>query len=124
MVLVSGKPHFFESEEKDVFVWTDPDSVSVIVPSGIWNDELYFNGEEAIYTNISTNKESEFSKQMTTVTIPSGKSEFSVEIQYRERRVSYALYLVNNRTKKEKVINGKWIETAPTGNYTISRKSM
>ncbi len=119
-----GKTSFFESEEKDVFVWTDPDSVSVIVPSGIWNDELYFNGEEAIYTNISTNKESEFSKQMTTVTIPSGKSEFSVEIQYRERRVSYALYLVNNRTKKEKVINGKWIETAPTGNYTISRKSM
>lgn len=91
----------------------------VEIPSGIWNGELYFNGEKTLYTNASIKSESEYSKQMETVTIPSGKSRFSVEIQYRKRRVSYSLYLENNRTKQEKVINGKWVEFAPTGNYTI-----
>jgi len=59
---------------------------------------------------------------METVAIPSGNSEFSVEIQYRKWRVSYSIYLVNNRTKEEKVINGKWVELAPTGNYSIRWK--
>ena len=113
------KTSYFESAEKDAFVWTESDSVLVEIPSGIWNGELYFNGEKTLYTNASIKSESEYSKQMETVTIPSGKSRFSVEIQYRKRRVSYSLYLENNRTKQEKVINGKWVEFAPTGNYTI-----
>lgn len=110
----------FESSEDDAFVWTKADSIMVKTPSGIWKNELYFNGEKSRYTNVSTIKEGEFDKLNETVTVPSGKSKFIVEIQYRKRKVSYTLYLINNRTNQEKVIKGKWVEFAPTGEYTIN----
>jgi hypothetical protein len=110
---------FFKSDDENAFVWTESDSIAVQIPSGILNNELYFNGEESIYTHTTIHKESAFSKLKETVTIPSGKSTFWVDIQYSERSVSYMLTLINNRTQAEKVINGKWIEIAPTGNYTI-----
>ena len=56
---------------------------------------------------------------METITIPAGQSAFSTEIEYRKRVVSYELRLINNRTAEKKVIEGKWIESAPTGNYAI-----
>lgn len=106
---------FFKSCEKDAFVWTETDSLLVRIPSDILNDKLYFDGKKSIYTNVSIRNESEHSKQMRTVPLPSGKSNFFVQVEYRKRTVSYALYLVNSRTKKEKVIKGKWVEYAPTG---------
>lgn len=69
---------------------------------------------------LTSSLESAFGKLKETVTIPSGKSTFWVDIQYSERSVSYMLTLINNRTQAEKVINGKWIKIAPTGNYTIN----
>ncbi|MCG6186291.1 hypothetical protein [Maribellus maritimus] len=115
------KTSFFKSAEYDAFAWTESDSILVEIPSGIENGKLYFNGDKTIYTATSIRNDSKYGNLQETVTIPSGNSKFSVEIQYRERNVSYALYLVNNRTEKEKIINGKWVEFAPTGNYTINR---
>ncbi|HUW07815.1 MAG TPA: hypothetical protein VMW01_16330 [Williamwhitmania sp.] len=117
------KTSFFKSDEENAFAWTASDSVLVEIPSGIWDNKLYFNGEESVYTNNPLISESNYSSFTKTVIIPQGNSEFSVDIQYRERIVSYSLYLTNNRTKNEKVINGKWIEIAPTGDYAINWKN-
>ncbi len=113
------KTSFFKSEEENAFAWIASDSILVKVPSGIWNNELYFNGEESVYTNNLLISKSDYGKYTETINIPAGNSRFSVKIQFRERIVSYSLYLINNRTKNEKVITGKWIEMAPTGDYAI-----
>ncbi len=117
------KTSFFKSTEPYAFAWTESDSILVELPSEIESGKLYFNGDEAVYTNTSTRNDSKYSNLKETVTIPSGNSGFSIEIQYRKRSISYSLYLINNRTGNEKRINGKWVEFAPTGNYTINWKN-
>lgn len=114
------KTSVFESDEPEAFVWTSASPLSVEVPSGIWNNNVYFAGDECIYTNTSSVSKSDYSNLTETMHIPEGTSTFSVEIQYRKRTVSYSLYLENNRTKAEKVISGRWIEFAPTGYYSIN----
>jgi len=56
---------------------------------------------------------------MDSVTIPPGESVFFIEQEWRKRQVSYKLSLTNNRTGDEKIIEGKWIEVAPTGKYNL-----
>ncbi len=114
---------YFGSSEDDAFIWTEADSLIVEVPSGISNGEIYYNGDESVYTNLLTSKGTGFIDYTITVTVPEGISKFSVEVQYRRTKVSYILYLLNNRTNQEKVIKGKWFEFAPTGNYTINREN-
>ena len=58
-------------------------------------------------------------EETETITIPAGQSAFSTEIEYRKRKVSYELRLINNRTAEEKIIEGKWIKFATTGEYSI-----
>lgn len=114
------KTSLFESNENDAFVWTSANPLSVEVPSDIWDNNIYFAGDECIYTNTSFVSPSDYSNLTETVTIGTGTSTLSIEVQYRKRMVSYVLYLENNRTKAEKLINGKWIEFAPTGQYSIN----
>lgn len=114
-----NKGYHFESMEDDAFVWLKNDSVMVKVPTGIHNNEIYFNGEKKLYTNYWTKGPHGFEGQMETVTLPAGKSEFFVEMEYRRRKVTYILTLINNRTTEKKIIEGKWIEIAPTGEYFV-----
>ena len=104
--------------EKDAFIWLKNDSISVEVPTSIYNEEIYFNGEKKLYSNVSSITPHGF-EGTETITIPGGQSAFSTEIEYRKRKVSYELRLINNRTAEEKIIEGKWIEFAPTGEYSI-----
>ena len=108
----------FESREKDAFVWLKNEDVLTQIPTRIENNALYFDGEERLYSNASATHPNGL-EEMKTVTIPVGKSSFYTEIEYRKRNVSYQLHLINNRTAAEKIIEGKWIEVTPTGNYTI-----
>jgi len=108
----------FESMEKDAFIWLKNDSISVEIPTSIYNEEIYFNGEKKLYSNVSSITPHDF-EGTETITIPAGQSAFSTEIEYRKRKVSYELRLINNRTAEEKIIEGKWIEFAPTGEYSI-----
>ncbi|WBL21110.1 hypothetical protein [Zunongwangia sp. HRR-M8] len=110
----------FISEENDAFIWLKNDSISVEVPTSIYEGEIYFNGEKNEYKSNVSIKPHGF-ETMETLEIPAGESEFLTEIEFRKRQVSYKLYLINNRTNEEKVIEGKWIETAPTGNYSTTR---
>lgn len=119
------KSMIFKSSDKDAFVWTD--SVMVDVPSDMLNGELYIDGKLYVggkkrrYTAALQESESELAECKCTVKIPKGRSSFSIDILYRKREVFYSLCLINNRTGKEKVINGKWIEEAPV-DYIINWK--
>jgi len=111
----------FESMEKDAFIWLKNDSISVEVPTSIYNEEIYFNGKKRLFSNVSSITPHGF-EGTETITIPAGQSAFSTEIEYRKRKVSYELRLINNRTAEKKIIEGKWIEIAPTGRYSIKWK--
>jgi hypothetical protein len=108
----------FESLENDAFAWLEGDSIMIKVPTNIYNDEIYFDGEKRLYSNTWSINPHGF-EEMETVAIPKGQSSFSTEIELRKRQVSYRLRLINNRTLEEKIIEGKWIEIAPTGKFSI-----
>lgn len=108
----------FESKQQDAFVWTEKDSLTVEIPAGIDDNKLYFSGEKGLYTDIWLTA-ARGSEHEETVTIPAGQSSFYTEVEYRKRSVSYQLHLVNNRTGADKIIEGKWVEIAPTGKYTV-----
>ena len=113
----------FESDEGSAFPWKQADSVMVKVPTKISGNKVLTNGEESPYSDESIVKDSKFkNKQTPKITIPLGKSKFFIKKEYRKRRVTYTLRLINNRTHKSKIVTGKWIETAPTGNYEIDWK--
>src|SRR5690625_60230 len=114
-----GKNAYFESEQTDAFVWTEKDSVVVRIPSAIREDQVLINEAEMRYSPLSIRSEHDFSGITETVMIPEGRSEFYTEIEFRKRKISYTLHLLNRRTKEPKVIRGKWIEYAPTGNYEV-----
>jgi hypothetical protein len=109
---------YFKSNEKDAFVWLKNDPVRVKVPSLIDNSKIDTAEQKEVYTNLTTVYPHGF-EQMETVTVPSGKSVFFTQIQFRRRTVSYTLHLTNKRTGDKKAIDGKWIEIAPTGIYDI-----
>lgn len=112
------KQSHFESKEKDAFVWLQNESVLVKIPSRIDNNEIYFDGEKSLYSTSLMTTPHGFEK-METLTLPAGQSTFSTEIEFRRRKVSYKIVLINNRTSDKKIIEGKWIEIAPTGAYSI-----
>lgn len=108
----------FVSSEKDAFVWIENDSIMVGVPTDIYNNEIHFNGEQRLYSKYSSINPHGF-EEMETISTPSGQSSFFTEQEWRKRQVSYKLSLTNNRTGEEKIIEGKWFEIAPTGEYSI-----
>jgi hypothetical protein len=108
----------FVSSDKNAFVWLKSASILVEIPTSFYNQEIYFNGAKRVYGTVASIAPHGF-QGMETVAIPVGQSAFSTEIEYRKRKVTYVLHLINNRTAQEKIIEGKWIEFAPTGNYSI-----
>lgn len=109
----------FKSNEDAAFPWKGADAVMVKVPTQIIDDQIFTNSETSLYSNELTQKDSKFKGQVEEVPLPQGQSKLTVEIEYRKRKVSYTLHLINKRTKEDKIVTGKWIETAPTGNYEI-----
>nr|WP_297169562.1 hypothetical protein [uncultured Dysgonomonas sp.] len=114
-----NKQSFFESNDKSAFTWYDTNRVEVKVPSGIYKNEIYYNGDKSRYSYGTDTRPSQLEEIETKISIPNGKSHFYFEIQYRKRKVSYLLTLINNRTKNKKNIEGKWVEIVPTGSYKI-----
>lgn len=111
--------YFFTSDYADAFVWIKSDSVAVKLPAHFQDGTIYFAEEKGIYTEYPQSDLSEYSSLKETITVPAGYSEFRSEYEMRHRVLSYALFLTNNRTGKEKKIVGKLIQVAPTGNYKV-----
>lgn len=112
------KTSYFRSTENDAFVWLKDDAISVRLPVHLQDGDITL-GEKGIYTDAIVAREHDFTDLRETVVVPEGTSEFSTEVEFRKRKVSYVLHLRNNRTDEPKTIEGKWIETTPTGAYSI-----
>ncbi len=113
----------FKSQEDAAFPWTEADSVMVEVPTQISGNKVLTNGEQSPYSRGLIVKDSKFKKQESEkINIPLGESKFVVKMEFRKRRVTYTLHLTDNKTNKDKIITGKWVETVPTGNYEIDWK--
>ncbi|RXG25461.1 BACON domain-containing protein [Leeuwenhoekiella marinoflava] len=110
----------FQSSEKDAFIWLKDDSIAVDVPTDLYDDTIHFNEVQSLYNSEWVQQPHEFNK-MESITVPAGESSFTTEVEFRQRQISYQLHLINNRTSAEKIIEGKWIEIAPTGTYTVER---
>lgn len=109
----------FKSNSESAFPWKLTDSIAIEIPAHIIDNKVFTNDATSFYSNSLIQKPSKFKGQITEVAIPQGQTKFIVELEYRKRQVSYILHLVNNRTNEDKIITGKWVETAPTGNYKI-----
>ncbi len=121
--LEPGKVSFFESDDIDAFIWTDNNpEIMVKTPVEIDGDKVIIGFDTALYSGKQTVRDNDYKFDTeTTLEIPEGYSKYSVEIEMRKRIVSYTLDLTNNRTGEEKTVHGKWIETAPSGNFEINR---
>ena len=110
---------YFESEDPNAFVWLKDDSVHVNIPQTIINNTIYYSSQKNVYGVTTQNDYLKENTLMVTVNLPSGISKFHTVLEWRKRVVSYKLTLINNRTKAERTVLGKWIEVVPTGNYKI-----
>src|SRR5690606_5380124 len=108
---------YFESPQPDAFAWLE--NTLVKVPIVLLGQAIRYSADEELYSNNIVKSPHGFEGTMVHVTIPSGKSEVWAEVEYRRRRISYQLLLTNNRTQEQKIIEGRWVEITPTGNYTI-----
>lgn len=114
-----SRQSYFESDNPDAFVWLKNDSVQVNVPQTIYDGKIYFYSKKSVYGVITKDDYMKENTFMETLNIPTGKSAFHVELEWQKRVISYRLTLINNRTKTEKTVEGKWIEISPTGNFKI-----
>lgn len=113
------KRQYFGSDEPNAFVWTQDAPPAVEIPRDIYDGKIYYDSEKGVYDTRIVTKPHDYEGVEETILIPEGGVEFYVDLEFHYRTVSYSLTLINNRTKEPKVIEGKWIETAPTGKYTI-----
>lgn len=113
------KTSYFESNDPIAFSWIAKDSVLVPVPQVIDENEIYLSHDKKLYGAITRTPYINENDDMVTLEIPGNKVNFYLELEYRKRTVSYQLTLINNRTQDEKLIEGKWIETTPTGKFNI-----
>lgn len=111
---------YFKSDMPDAFKWLQKDSVAVDVPLPIDNGIKWSGGDKRIYGIVTalTGK----SNKTETVVSGSGESRYYTAIEFRKRQLSYTLTLINNRTGEKKLIDGKWIEHAPTGSYKVVKE--
>src|SRR5690606_8801603 len=101
------------------FVWLEESPVRVKIPTAINDRKIGYSGKEDLYSDLVTRSPHGFEGSMVTVAVPAGKSEVWAEVEHRMRRISYTMFLTNNRTEEQKTIEGKWVEVTPTGNYAI-----
>lgn len=113
----------FESAQRGAFSWyAEEDSVMVEAPYDIVGGHITLNGEKVLYSQRLTGYPypTDLMKIVEKISIPVGTSSITSTIEYRRRKITYSLTLKNNRTGDTQVIEGKWIETSPTGNYRIA----
>ncbi len=109
---------YFGSGDYSAFTWTDGKDIEVEVPVYLSDSEVV-TGKERVYNDQVFNNPHAYGDVQEKLLLPAGKSNVHSKIEFRKRTVSYKLVLINNSTKEEKIVKGKWIEAAPTGSYRI-----
>lgn len=111
--------YYFESKDNNTFVWTNDNPPSIDIPHEIFDNQIYYDSQKGIYNNKIVTTPHDYAETRETIWVPEGGIEFYTDIEFRHRIISYTVTLINNRTKTPKTVEGKWVETAPTGKYTI-----
>lgn len=112
---------YFTSDDTYAFLWFNENPPHVKVPKSIYEGDIYLSEDKYVYGEITESKYEDTEDVKEKISIPAGKSEFHVELEWRNRQVSYKLTMKNKRTGNMKIVVGKWLETTPTGKYTIIR---
>ena len=107
----------FVSDDSDAFIWFKDNLPQVNVPASIFENKIYLSANKNTYGQ--TSKQRYENPNNETIEIPVGESKFHVELEWRDRQVSYKLTMKNKRTGDKKTVLGKWFETTPTGKYSI-----
>lgn len=112
---------YFTSDDSYAFLWFKENPPHVKVPRLIDEGDIYLSDVKYVYGEISKSQYEEIGVVKERISIPVGKSKFHVELEWLDRQVSYKLTMKSKRTGNMKIIVGKWLETTPTGKYTIGR---
>lgn len=112
---------YFTSDDSYAFLWFKENPPHVKVPRLIDEGDIYLSDVKYVYGEISKSQYEEIGVVKERISIPVGKSKFHVELEWLDRQVSYKLTMKSKRTGNMKIIVGKWLETTPTGKYTIIR---
>lgn len=107
----------FNTDTYKPFMWIQRDqTVLVDVPHGVYQGELYYSSEKAIYSNRSVYFPIAFPDKEYLVTPPEGDSKGYIEIEGVEFKASYRIYIRNRVTQKIKTYDGILRRRYPTGN--------
>lgn len=112
---------YFKSDDSYAFIWFKGNLPNTEVPLSIINGQIYVTDEKKIYGEVSKSWYEAYNSVKEKVLVSAGESKFHIELEWRDRQVSYKLTMKNKRTRDMKIIVGKWLETTPTGKYTIIR---
>lgn len=112
---------YFDSNDHYAFIWFKGNLPEVRVPSSVVDGKIYLSNEKNTYGEITKKLYEKDDSLKDNIVAPVGKSKFHVEVEWRSRQVSYRLAMKNNRTGNQRIVEGKWFETTPTGRYEILR---
>lgn len=112
---------YFTSDDSYAFLWFNENPLHIKVPKSIYEGNIYLSDAKYVYGGITKSRYEGTEVVKEKISIPAGKSKFHVELEWRDRQVSYKLTMKNKRTGNLKRVVGKWLETTPTGKYSIIR---
>lgn len=112
---------YFTSDDSYAFLWFNENPLYIKVPKSIYEGNIYLSDAKYVYGGITKSQYEGTEVVKEKISIPAGKSKFHVELEWRDRQVSYKLTMKNKRTGNLKRVVGKWLETTPTGKYSIIR---
>ena len=112
---------YFTSDDTYAFLWFKENPPHIKVPKSIYEGNIYLSDAKYVYGEKTKSQYEGLEVVKEKISIPVGKSEFHVELEWRDRQVSYKLTMKNKRTGNMKIVVGKWLETTLTGKYSIIR---
>lgn len=114
----------FIHDNPETLYWQQQSETSVPLPVNIDTEtgEIGLSNEEYSFSDSPVTRECAFMDVYERVQVSAGFPFITVEIEFRKRKLSYRMTLINNRTGAEKIITGRWLEEVATGKYNISVK--
>jgi len=105
----------FISDDATAFSWASGDEVEVKVPTDISHGTIFYDNSLRKYDKKSTQFLSKINDQIFNVKVPANTVSTAqiTNIKYQKIQATYYMTLVSRRTKMEKHIKGKWIQTSP-----------
>lgn len=110
---------YFDYQWFYTYLGLDPDLL-VEVPLSIEKGGVLCSEEKRKYWEATW---SSFDKDFSireNIDVPAGGISYYFEYEWRRRQVSYRLISSNNKSGSKKIVEGKWHELTPTGQYILN----